>query len=560
MTKRFKFSIILACLSFAGGVLYTHTTNTLFPGLPIGVIVAAGILVAGSALNRTQTTIGVGTIICLAVVSRLFAYSFPASMMRFDPDSHAVRSQVIIDSGGLGRIVPGFYQTAAMFNVFGGEVALITNTPIDTAFAIFPIAVGLLLPLFAAIITRRVTTDTRAQTVAAAIVAVGGPSTMFGIAPIPITLAAIYLAGFIVMMLISDRQVGVASFVVFGLFTLAAALTHKVSILLLVGSTVIFTVYTGFVRYIDNRVPHSATTMITLFGILMLALQWLYLTEFFDRALVQIFKVIRLTNTSTALEANDPTMANVISRPLPIKLRNLSYFFITVGTGGLAAIELFRRYRDYEVRLLQAAAASTVGIALPSLIGPGPGFQRVYIFATVFVAALIGVGITRFACSGRPAARTIAASVILLIIVTNPLGITAMPDFPGEPREYLSDEEVEAKHFANNNIDQVVYMDMYYGDEVVNFERAARGDERHQQTVPQPRWEPGLLSSELTQGTLLEHNYEYIAYRTDVENWRLEGGRYRLTWKPERKLAADPSYHVVYSNDGVTIHSYSYKY
>jgi len=531
-------------------------SGTLFPGLPFGLAIAVCALVAGSVWSQISTAAGVATIVLLAVAARLFGYLFPASMLTFDPDAYAVRSLIIANTGHTGQTVSDFYGAAAGFPVFGAEVKLVTGLPVEAAYAVFPLLVGFLLTLFASVLARRVTSDRDAPIVAAAVVAVGASSLMYGMAPTPQSLAAIYLAGSVVILMatVTDRLHWRHLFLL-SVFLLAGALTHKIPLLLFTGISCVLVGYSIIIQLADIRpTPHSIGIIAAL-GATALAFQWIYLTGYFERGFLKIFRVFGFAALLPSFPVGNPTAATVVDPPLTISIRNTLYFFVTVGTGGIVALELFRRYSDAHVRLLQAAAGVTVGVILPGFVGLGPGFQRTYMYATVFVAALIGVGAKRLVRSGRFSARPVAVGMLLVILVANPFSVIAMSDFPNTPRQYLSVEEVEGKHFANDRIEQIVYMDLYYGDETVDFEAAARGDEYHQYTVPDPRWVPGLLNNELLNQTLLKHEYPYIAIRTNVEIYRLKGGWYRLTWSPERALDSTHSYQRIYDNGGVTIHA-----
>jgi len=551
--RKLKLAVAAACLTFSAGVLYTHLTNTLFPGLPVGTAVAAVVLFSGVYLDRHQPTLGIAVLVVLALAYRLYSFAFPASMMRFDPDAHAVGSKVIMLTGDLSELVDTFYQIVALFKILGAEAALITGTRIDTAYSIFPVIVALCMPLFAAVLARRVSMDTRAPVVAAAVAAAGASSVKYSTGPVPLTLAAVYLAGFVMVMTFAYHDFDWQILVTLGIFASAAAFTHKIPLLLLIGVAVVLTVYSGIYEQVKDRTVSNLGPRIAVFSTLFVVLQWFYVTVFIEDAVYQIFGLLGLVGTSVNLTT--PAAAALVDPPLPVKLRNLSYFFITTSIAALAGAELFRRAGNRNVRIVQSAAVVTVGISVPGLfLGSAPGFQRIFVYATAFVSTLVGVGISRFAKAEFPSTRSIAAFTVIVILIVNPMSVTATPDFPGTPREYLTADEVGGKVFSNQYIDEVVYMDLFYGDETVDFGRAARGANYQQQTVPSPELHPGLLSRELTEGTLLQQNYQYIALRTDVDVYRLAGGRYRLTWQPEQALNKSQSYQRIYSNGGVAIY------
>ncbi|MFC7019219.1 MULTISPECIES: hypothetical protein [Haloarcula] len=518
-------------------------------------LASCAILVSTIRSNASPIS-GIVTITLLAVAGRVYAYLFAPSMMRLDPDAHAVRSRVIIENGDLTGLPTGFYSAAPGFNLIGALSSLVTGLQVDSAFVIFPIAVGVSLPLSAGALAARVAGDNSASLVAAAVVTVGAPTFLFGIAPIPIALAAIFLSAIVLVLVISpDNRIVWQAGVVFALLSLAGSLTHKIPLFLFALIGLVSVGYTALTRLSTPEVSLRKMVVATTLAIVVLGVQWVYITEYFQTATILIYDVFGLAEVPTAYTPVKPAEATPIDPPLVTKLRNLSYFFITVGTGAVAGLLLFCQYTRENVRVLQAAAFVTVGVTLPGIVGAGPGFQRTYVYASAFVAALIGIGIVHFARSTRRWHRSVAGIVLLAILIANPFAVVTMPDFPGTPREYLSTQEVEGKHFGNEYVEDVVYTDLYYGDEVVDFERAAGRGDQPQETVPNPTYDQGLLSKELKNNTLLEHGYRYISIRTNVEVWRLKGGRYRLLWNPERTLDSSRQYNRFYSNGGVAIYN-----
>lgn len=465
-------------------------------------------------------------------------------------------------TGDVSNTADGFYQFAVLFHTLGAEVGLLTGLPVDTAYAIFPIWVGLSLPLFSAVLAQRVSGSTQAMIVAAIISAVGASTVGYSIATVPMMLAAVILAGAVMSLTLANKPKWPWLLIML-IFSLALTFTHKLPLLLLFGIVTAFIFYTGIVRY-ANRRQHTqgwdlGVAMACLLGSI-LTLQWLFLTDFLTVAAGLGYGVVKPFGGNGTTQPIF-SAAELINPPIFEKLFNVSYYFVGVAIGGLAGLELFRKSSDRSVRALQCAALIAVCFSLPGVVFDSvPGFQRVFVYGSVFVAALIGVGTTRlrdFAAASdnesfKIASHAMVALLILGFIALNPLAVVANPDHPSSYRQYLNSGEVEGKHFTNSYIEDTVYRDYYYGDETVDFSRAADGADWHQATVPNPDWNPGLLDEELKNGTLLEKRYEYVALRTDVTIYRLDGGRYRLLWDPETPLNAE--YNTIYSNGKVNIY------
>lgn len=552
MSQGFKLALSLVFFTVAIILLITHTTGSLYPGLPLMTII--GVIVV--LIIYAFTNIGqIRTVLCLcllAVASRLWTFIFPASMIRFDPDSYAVKSQVIVNTGSLEATISGFYQSAAMFPLTGSIATLIFGIPVDKSYSIYPIVVGLALPLFAAVLARRISKSKIVGPIAAAIVTAGAASTIFAAAPIPITLAAIYVAATIITLTVAPTQFRLQKALVYLLFAAAAGLTHKISLFLLTGILVTYTIYTGVVTVFGMEIKNKKMGVISLITISLLIVQWFYLTDFILGAIYQISAVV-LTEVRNVGTTN-PSAAIRATRPLIISLQNNAFYLLSLLFGGFAGIYVFRDFYQWRVRLLQSAALITVVVTLPSAVmGSGPGFQRIYIYASVFVAALISVAIARIVSweivrGDLRWKHRIAIAVLIVLVIVNPLSVIATPDYPGTSRQYLTEQEVTGKTWTNNYVSVIVYRDLYYGDEVVDFKRAAEGPTWHQEQVPNP-WDPGLLNEELYNGTLPSKDYQVVSLRTDVTYYRLRGGDYRLQWNPIAKM--DTKSNRIYANGGV---------
>jgi len=551
MSKSLKSGIIATCVIFSGGVLHTHGTGSFFPELPFAVAVSSVILYTSLFINRDNVILGVLSFTGLSVLYRAYLYLFPASMLRFDPDAHAVRSQIIVQTGSLGGIVPDFYHNAPVFHILGSVTSLITKLPVNISYVVFPIIVGILMSIFAAVLAKHMIKSTQAVLPAVAIGAVSASTIKYSVGPIPMTLAAMYFAGCIITILLYRRSHNSRYFIIFALFSIAAALTHKIPILFLVAFLSILSAYTVAYKKVSKQSIQLVSPSLLLSAFVLLALQWIYIADFLP-TFGRLTGAIIFATGESLVSQPDPAAAIFVDPPLLIKIRNLAYFFVSTGVAAVIGLYLFRHAKNMNVRILQTAALVTVGITLPSLVfGTNPGFKRVFVYGSIFVAVLIAVGATHISNLSIPGAKKTSVVVVLAILIVNPLSVVATPDFPGTHRTYFTQQEVDGKHFMNSKVPEKVHLDMYYGDEVFNFSRAAGGDDRHQRTVPNVEDSSILMSKELTDGTLLEQNYTYIGLRTDIDIYRLKGGRYNLTWDPEQAL--NQSYQRIYANGGSTV-------
>lgn len=550
MNNTAKISYVVASLVFAAGVLHTHYFGALYPGIAVGGALASIILYFGLLRQPLSDVKVIAAFLSLGLAYRVYSYLFPASMMRFDPDAYAVRSQVIISNGGLSEIVEGFYHTAAVFSVSGAEVSIITGLPVDDAYVVFPMIVSVAAPLFVGVLVRQVTDDTFAIVGAVGAVTLSASLIQYSNGPIPITLAAVYFAAFVLILVHTSGLPSMRLSILLFLFVFAGSLTHKIAVLLMAGTLLFLYVYSilSVQKSADElRPPKSLLALTTL---VLLVTQWSFLTTYFASAIALTTDIVKVFTSVEATGLTSPAAATRVAPPLSVEVLRVAHYLLPVAVGAVGGVILFKYHKHGRIRSLQSAALVSAGITLPGIItSAAPGFQRVYVYAAIPVAALIGVFIGKL--SNRTVVRRGLGVCIVFLLVLNPLAAAATPDQPGTPREYLTAQEVSAKEFGNRQVPGIVYADLFYGDEAVDFPAAAAGSEVNQRQVPQPQWHPGLIDSGLKNGTLLSKGYETIAYRTKVDVYRLTGGWYRLNWNAQEALMQN--YHSAYDNGGVVI-------
>ncbi len=564
MERRSKLGLTIAASGFSAGILHAHAVGSLSPGLPLGTTIATvGLLVL---VWSEQLSISLSAIVTLGALYRVVAFAIPPTLLNFDPDAHAVRSQIVLQTGSTKDLVGVFYGTAAAFDVHGAQIALLTGLPIDDAYVFYPLAIGVGIPLLALlavnVLFRSIDLPTHSKRIGlgcAAILAVVEATTIqYGAAPVPVAYSALFLAA-IVFTIVSFLPHRTWEFLtVLALFSAALLTSAKVPLLLFVAILSVWVVVDSVTSTQHPSPRQTPLTFTLLFGVL-LALQWMYITEFFSFGAGALAVLTKLVIGEAATRT--PPAATPYSKGLLEKLLGLSNILSLLVAGGIAWLYIAAtRLSNESVKPLLAASAVTVAFIIPNLVfGSGPGFQRVFVYAVPFVCALIPTALLlalndnhpRLPIPYIPQGSAIVCGAIFLLVIANLGSMGATPDRVGGHRFYLTQSEVEGKHFTNAHISDNVYMDMYYGDEVVNFQRAARGPEYHQYTVPHS-WGRPLLSQELLTRNLIAQQYSYVAYRPTVDVYRLSGGRYRLMWDPGNVL--DKHYYKVYSSGGSNIY------
>ena len=193
-----KAGIAAASLSLGVGVLHTHQTDSLYPGFSIGVLVSSGILLLTLSLTRRLTKrrfhVLLAAIVTVAVLYRGYTFGFPTSLIGMDPDGYALGIERVIRAGRTDAIEVGFYDRAPLFYVLPAVLAILGDASASESMIVYPVLIGAVLPLTAAVLVRWVLgRDTyRAAGMAAIGAGVATTTVWFSYWPIAQTLALLY--------------------------------------------------------------------------------------------------------------------------------------------------------------------------------------------------------------------------------------------------------------------------------------------------------------------------------------------------------------------------------
>ncbi|WP_135855011.1 hypothetical protein [Halorussus salinus] len=202
------------------------------------------------------------------------------------------------------------------------------------------------------------------------------------------------------------------------------------------------------------------------------------------------------------------------------------------------------------------AILGVVGVSFPgffSSVAPQP--SRFYLFATIPIAAFLG-GCSVLGHKSDNWRRGVTAGLVVVLLFQS-MAFSASISPPGEPRYFLTGEEVAGKHFASEHLESPVYTDQYYAREVV-FPQSVKSTTHPAVhlggdiAIPPFKQTAGHLFN----GTLSE--LETVALRTDESVFRpsagtVGGGYQELTYDPEVYL--DETHSKVYSNGGVNVYT-----
>ncbi|UOO95170.1 hypothetical protein MUK72_00245 [Halococcus dombrowskii] len=557
-----KLCMAICALAFAVMVVGAHETGQLFPWPHLFVLIAAMVLFGGLMVG--DISIGTSTVLAvmLAVSLRLFIFEWPASMIGMDPDKYAVGIHRIIQTKSLATLaqaVPTYYALPA-FHLLNSEVALVSGLRGRNVLVAIPILLGVLLPLTGAVLAARFTRPSNrsvATGTAALLGAVATIGVLFGYWPIVQTIAVLVWCP-ILIALARFFATGDRRFVALAIFTTGTALfAHKISMFVVVAAVgmALCIRWLRIDQWLGRELSLSseaidsadARTIVALLGV-GLALQWVLLTTFARTAIIGKL-VPLLTGGFSIVPADKLVRAAVSSNPgiVGILIRRGDFLVLLPAVAG-ASLWLWFRDRSWPMSLLLGAALAPIAIAGIAIVGVGvvPP-QRAILFGIPMFAAVLGIAIGRIGGNETTAYRTAAFALVLVLVASQAGSASLAPNYPGEPRMYLSDEEVTGKAFMMEHTGEAVAMDFFYAREQIDFDD------------PTASQKPGLssvsgvtaLNDGLLNATLMNQSYENILLR-EMAVTRFSSGAYRLTWNPIRVYTNSDGYNRVLDN-GETI-------
>ncbi|WP_324664225.1 hypothetical protein [Haloarcula sediminis] len=486
-------------------------------------------------------------IISLSVFYRTYIFLFPPGLIGKDPDTYAYNIHSIMVSGNIESVNMYFYSDASLFLDLGAMFGIVGDTTAAEAMMIFPIAVGVAIPTTTASITYRLTENKQASLYATAIAAVASISIWFSYWPIPQTLAAIFWMIFISSAIWYEQTEKKAFFLIAGMMLFTQIFTHKMPLLIMLASTGAYICISLTNNKISKENPLLDQRWIILVSMtaIALVLQWTYLTDLLIS--IRILFVRLLSTGSVSLQSTpggDPSHAiRAYSGLYGILIRRV-HAFVLLPLGGIGWLYLLLNDSKNQVGWIIIAASST-GVAFISLglISPSLGPIRAVLMTEPFLAVLAAIAITGVYSKGIPHWPNIARLLLAIILVSQLSVIYVSPDHPSHPRMYLSNEEVQGKQFGHEYVDNPIYTDGYFANELTPYEINHNLKEKKRYSSYTPKSLNGNLTS---------HGYQQIAYRTNVDVYSLNGGIWRLIWEPETHLRTH--YNKTYSNGGLDIY------
>lgn len=558
--------VTAVCTGIFGGVLFAyHTTGQFHPAVQVGVF-ASLLLISVISLNeRTPSSGPILLATAVAIVYRTLVFIGPSSLIGMDPDAYAVQVVRIAEAGTASGIDFGFYNIASLHfwpAVFAYRFGL---SPADSL-VVYPILVGA-SPLLAASIVSKVSprVPMRASVVAAIITSGLAWNIRFGYTPIAQS-TAVFL--FLLTILFFLRYLdGYEPVDYLGFIIGAGALTytHKLPIMLIGFATVLFVLFEAGAAVLGetNAKPRAAVTL-ALPPLLLGVYQNAFITTFAKNLIAKVVALLGPQNLGLQRSAV------VTTHSIP-PLTGAEYILVRFGGALLVILVAFccgvlflaTRWRNSQIRFLLATTGAVTILYIAAFVAPEVGQPvRIHFFNEVLLTVIISGGIGLLYSKWPhgdhhwPVGRVPAVSLLMGVILVSQLATApAVPDYPNQPRLYLNGQEIDAKEWTHDRVPDKVYADYYYALEVVPSQIEDRADSpkptlAYASSARQFQFQP--VSAPLLNATLLEEDYEYFVYRTEVEVYRTELGVWKLTWEPGERL--DRRRSAIFSNGAVRIY------
>jgi len=552
-TAKPSFSVI--AVSFAVMILGVHQTGGFFPWVHAFGLVAALNLILVATVTKPNIGVSLATITAVAIALRVFLYSWPASTIGMDPDNYAVAVNRVIQQGSTEFLEPltQTYSSMPAFHIFNAIVSTTAGFEGQAVLIAMPIALGAAFPLTAAALTRRAGADT-AHTLLAAIIAtflaIGVWASYW---PIAQALGVIISATFILLLTIAVSTGNKNALGATFLCTVPLLFTHPTA--LFIPSLIVLTAVLAY--YIKKPiVPVKSLgverAMVEKFGMVgmiiatCLAVQWVFLTEFSRRAFLS--QLLPYLSTAGSITSADPNFVSAVEAAPGIGgiLARRAHFFIIAPIVAIAGVWVWYRRQDASISLVIGGAGVTVALSAALILGFGAAApRRIALYGVPMFGAVVALAIMHRPKWVPGGTMAIALAILTPLLVAQVGGAVFAPDYPNEPRYYLTSGEVDAKTFMTGYSSDDVAMDYFYSREQIDLtSRDANPIGGGSANFPGT----DHLGDVLLNATLPDSNISPVLLRERLEANRFNPGNYRLTWNPIEEMDLSVRHERIYDN------------
>lgn len=578
MTRGLKFAIILPLVVLSAVIFAVRFTGELFPWIPLASTIS--ILILGCLLlylnPKDSLRTGVIGAIIIGTGIRLIIFHIPDGLVGNDPDKFALLAHLTLLTADSTFDSVSFYGVFGGFHTFIAETAIITGMSTPTAMQVFPILFGITMPLFSAWFTMYFLKPVSRVHLGGGLAALlGGISTM-GVSisywPVAQTMGVFLFTVLFLLIVSWDPQHQNRLVVLSVIVGLGLLVSHKlplvISLLLIVAVWCAGLIVQHTPKRFRQKVwfPQLSFRIVLIFTIL-LAIQTIFITNYFSRATILTQSLLFQADNIPIRSGGHPAAAVVPDVGLLSVFFHKSHAVAVLIISGIAWTLASRwtlkkniiTYSRVSFLLIISVVVGLVGISLggaASSTSVQP--TRFFSLIEVFLISLISIGVIivcKWEGSRGEAAKSIAVTVVIILLLSQTFSASALPNYPGQPREYLTKDEVSGKIFAMDHLDSVS-TDVSLQREVVDLNRVTSKNADEVVLGRRPLgdqfigWNRALLNGdpESINRAILYRDTRIYTSVGDFSNYR-----YELQWDPNTKLGQQRS--RIYHNGGTNIYT-----
>ena len=572
-SDKMRLSLGISMGVFAAVVFYSHQVGGIFPALPVGMVVAVGVLLVSvlhrPVVNRQTAFVALAGFTLLSMLYKIYLFSYPASLVGFDTGLYAHQTQLLLDANhvqGLEAAEIGFYARAPLFILLNALIALLGGTSPEAAMVVYPIIIGVIYPVSAFILAQHIAVrePLRTAAISAAVAAVATLSLQYGFHPLAQTLAvALWLALLLALVRYYDRRTR-ADFLLVAVFLTSLLLTHKIPGIVVGGTLLTLLGVTTLTekREVSQTLGSSAPILpLLIFTWITVFVQITFITGFIRRVVLRGVVAISPTFFSTFVErvfalfgGSDPaggaTAPDAVINPLLVFSMNNLYTItlFPLAAVGWVALFIHQRTDPYTRVVLAGSGFLMLFVVLGYVRRVVANPRRFTFFAEVILivlaAAVVGWLFVIIGRSFSLAKVPVIFGIVLFLFMAQVFAMPALPNHPVGPRDYLTETELQGKRFTQSHVPDRVHTDFFY---------AAKPPANPSQ-VGEPR-KYLSMDEELLQRSNNLTRHDYVLYRKNVGVYNTPGKLWRLNWNAVRLF--NRTYSRIYSNDGTTVFIHS---
>lgn len=549
-----KSTLVALLVLFSVAVVGTHQYG-LFPIVLLFAFISILLIVGGYFLSPVRLNTGLASIIGVAIVYRLIIFFYPSTLIGIDTDKKAYWTSELVRLGSTDGISSSFYQVSPLYNIYSGIVVEIADISSSDSFAIFPLLVGLLIPLTVALLVRTITNDEYCTPaiIAASIAAVSTAVLQQSYWPVAQTYSLLVWCVFLISTI---RYIDTRSreyFTILLISIIGLVFSHKLPVIMVLGvlGAAALVTYLTEVKNEGSAYKEAfsaygqITQSVALISGLVLFLHWGYLSNYIDDVMRRLAILIISGSTTGPSSPTQPTAVEAVNPGLIGRFINypnhLSLFFershaviLLIASGCCWSYWIYKKYNNNgfntaAASIILGGAASGVALTSIGVISIGTlNPNRPLMMIEPLLAVLIAGAIYKLLDYRKEMTHFLGVSIVVLLVFTQIFTAPAIPDYPNTPRYYLSADEVEGRSFGCEYIDEEIGSDYYVHQEIY------ANDEYCDQYVPIDRYTD---KQPLFNNRLDEVEQNHIGYRPGVDVYLGTHSRWRLTYDPATQLS-----------------------